>query len=194
MLITNRISPPKPSIVKIRIVEARHLPSFDRQTETYVIVRFAGGEESTSAQRKTITPRWDEDFRFDVQDDAILQNEPLELRIMDSGAKIGGCYISLNPLFTKGKEDKEDQTLTSSLSGWYPIFDTLEGIRGELYIVVKVQNVNDENPYSESSATVEFFSSSWLDPEVIAVERVMGFVEELVVDTDPQVSQVFQSI
>jgi hypothetical protein len=179
-------------------VEARHLPVMDRptgSTDGYVSVRFAGKEQQTGIQRKTLTPRWDEDFRFDVPDDAALQNEPLELRVMDSGNfaassnKIGACYISLNPLLTKDavmSEGLGNRTYTSGLSGWFPIFDTLEGIRGELYVVVKVQNVTDENPYSESSAAVEFFSSSWLDPEVIAIERLMGFVEELVVDTDPE--------
>jgi hypothetical protein len=164
-------------------------------TDGFVVVRFAGREDQTSIQRKTLTPRWDEDFRFDVHDDAALQNEPLVLRVMDSdpfGASnpIGACHVSLTPLLTKDaimSEQLSQRSFTSGLSGWFPIFDTLEGIRGELYIVAKVQNVADENPYSESSAVVEIFSSSWIDPEAIAIERVMGFVEELVVDEDPEV-------
>ena len=86
------------------------------------------------------------------------------------------------------------RSATSGLSGWFPIFDTLEGIRGEMFIVAKVQNVADENPYSDSSSIVEIFSSSWLDPEVVAVERIMGFVEELVVDEDPEVCHLFLSM
>jgi hypothetical protein len=188
-----------PSIVKIRIVEARHLPVMDRatgSTDGFIIVRFAGRDEQTSVARKTLTPRWDEDFRFDVQDDAVLQNEPLLLRVMDSDTfggsnPIGTIHVSLTPLLTKDvmkSEELGQRTFTAGLKGWFPIFDTLEGIRGEVYIVVKVQNVADENPYSESSSVVEIFSASWLDPETVAVERVLGFVEELVVDEDPEAS------
>jgi len=165
-------------------------------TDGFVVVRFAGKEDQTSIQRKTLTPHWDEDFRFDVQDDAALQNEPLVLRVMDSDAfgasnPIGTCHISLTPLLTKYAvvSEQGQRTFTSGLSGWFPICDTLEGIRGELSVVVKLQNVADENPFSDSSAEVEIYSSSWFDPEVVAVERVMGFVEELVVDEDPEVRQ-----
>ena len=188
----------QPSIVKIRVVEARHLPVMDRatgSTDGFVVVKFAGREEQTSVKRKTMQPKWDEDFRFDIQDDAALQNEPLVLRVMDSdnfGASnpIGTCHVSLTPLLTKdlvSSKSFSNQTSTSGLAGWFPIFDTLEGIRGELFLAVKVQNVADENPFSDSSSLVEIFSSSWLDPETIAVERVLGFVEELVVDEDPEV-------
>jgi len=82
--------------------------------------------------------------------------------------------------------------MTSGLAGWFPIYDTLEGIRGEVYVVVKVLFVTDENPFSEASAGVRFFSTSYLDPGALALESVMGFVEELVVDTDPEHETVWK--
>jgi hypothetical protein len=138
--------------------------------------------------RKTLHPEWNEDFRFDVPDDAALQSEPLILRVMDhdtysAADLIGTCYISLNPLLA---QKEQDPSPSSGLAGWFPIYDTLEGIRGELYVAVKVLFVTDENPFSEASAGVRFFSASSVDPGVLAIESVMGFVEELVVDTDPE--------
>ena len=73
-----------------------------------------------------------------------------------------------------------------TIQGWYPIYDTLEGVRGKLYIVIKVQFFGDENPFKESSASVKFFMGSVLEPSVFEVESLIGFVEELVVENDPE--------
>ena len=180
-----------PSVVKVRVVAGRNLPEMDRagNTDGFVEVRFAGREETTQVVRKTLDPVWEQDFRFDVHDDAVLQNEPIVFRVLDAdpyGAAglIGTVHVSLNPLLTR--EGADDTAGAGRVQGWFPIFDTFEGIRGELNVAVRVQFVEDENPFADSSAGVRFFSSSWLDPNVVAVECVIGFVQDLVVDTDPE--------
>lgn len=79
-----------PSILKVRIIAARNLPIMDRTselTDAYAEVRFASFEtQRTQIHRKSLNPTWNEDFRFEVNDDADLQNEPLDIRIFDYDA------------------------------------------------------------------------------------------------------------
>lgn len=76
-----------PCILKVRIISARNLPIMDRSTDltdAYVILKFADFDAPrTQICRKTLDPVWNEDFRFEVSEDADLQNEPLELAVMD---------------------------------------------------------------------------------------------------------------
>ncbi|OQS06331.1 hypothetical protein THRCLA_01628, partial [Thraustotheca clavata] len=44
------------------------------------------------------------------------------------------------------------------------------------------------NPFRESSAGVQFFSLSTLDPDIFTLQKTLGFVEELVVHADPEYS------
>lgn len=53
-----------------------------------------------------------------------------------------------------------------SLQGWFPLYDTLKGARGELSLSVKLQFIGNENPFRDSSAGVRFFLGSTLNPEV----------------------------
>ena len=89
-----------PSILKVKILNARDLPVMDRSTEltdAFVVccfgflfrpysqeIRFADLEpHRTAVARQTLNPSWNEDFRFEVATDADLQNEPLELKVLD---------------------------------------------------------------------------------------------------------------
>ena len=57
-------------------------------TDAFVELRFADYDLlRTQVCRHTLHPVWNEDFRFEVSDDADLQNEPLELRVMDCNLK-----------------------------------------------------------------------------------------------------------
>ena len=60
----------------------------------------------TKICRRTVNPVWDEEFRFEVADDTLLQDEPLIFKVCDSEAmredeSIGLVYIDLNPLLTQ---------------------------------------------------------------------------------------------
>ncbi len=123
-------------------------------TDPYVEIRFGTLDaQRTSIFRKSVNPVWNEDFRLEISDDAMLQDEPLELRVFDYDAiaaddVIGSVMLDLNPLLAS--------ETSSQLSGWFPIFDTIQGMRGELNIQAKLQFFGDANPFKESSAGVKF--------------------------------------
>lgn len=58
------------------------------------------------------------------------------------------------------------------VQGWFPLYDTLKGARGELSLSVKLQFIGNENPFRDSSAGVRFFLCSMLNPEVRLLTRL----------------------
>jgi len=190
----------------------------------------------TKVCRRTLNPDWDEEFRFEVADDTLLQDEPLIFRVLDStdaistDESIGLVYVDLNPLLTltatedyaneeeevrvnsgnktmlmdttisenlginymsptKAQNEKKKSNNTSAgvINGWFPLYDTLGGVRGELGLSVKLDFIGDVNPFRDSSAGVQLFPFSTLDPASgYMVSHVFGFVEELVVADDPE--------
>eukprot|EP00474_Spongospora_subterranea_P007795 CRZ08253.1 hypothetical protein [Spongospora subterranea] len=141
-----------PSTIKLRIVEARDLPVMDRKsglTDAYVSMSFGEHTDKTPICRKTLHPKWDHLFRVDVPEDTVLQDEPIRLTILDkdiysSDNTIGVVILDLNCLLVVAME----------LKGWYPIFDTLRGVRGFLYVHVQLQFFGDVN---------RSFCFSWLE-------------------------------
>ncbi|XP_067655808.1 C2 domain-containing protein 5-like isoform X2 [Haliotis asinina] len=174
-----------PGKLKVRILGARNLPVMDRAsdlTDAFVEVRFSNEVMKTEVYRKSLNPQWDSDwFKFEV-DDEVLQDEPLELRVLDYDTysahdAIGKVYIDLNPLLTRESPHV--------INGWFPVYDTMHGIRGELNVLVKVELFSDFNKFRQSSCGIQFFCTS----EVPAGQRLLvihGFVEELVVNNDPE--------
>lgn len=45
----------------------------------------------------------------------------------------------------------------SVVSGWFPVFDTMHGIRGEVHIIIKVELFSDFNKFRQSSCGIQFF-------------------------------------
>jgi hypothetical protein len=180
-------------------------------TDAYVLVTLGGHfsltdqqEESpekakcytakTKVCRRTLHPVWDEEFRFDVSSDTLLQDEPLIFKVCDSDAlsydeSVGLVYIDLNPLLTQTarQDDDTDGGQAGIIDGWFPLYDTLGGVRGELGLSVKLNFIGDINPFRDSSAGVQLFPFSKLDPASgYTVAHIFGFVEELVVADDPE--------
>jgi hypothetical protein len=185
-----------PSLVKIKIERGRDLPaagadktntSVEISTDAFVEIKLDEQIQRTSTCRKNDNPVWNEDFRFEVIDDSILQDAPIELKCIDhdiySSEVIGVVYIDLNPLIMRTTHGS-DRDL--SISGWFPLFDTVRGVRGSLLVTVKLQFIGNENPFRDSSAGVQFFSSSQLSPKCFIIQEIIGFVEDLVVEENPE--------
>ncbi|KAG0267474.1 hypothetical protein BG011_004508 [Mortierella polycephala] len=171
-----------PCILKIKVIGARDLPVMDKAsdlTDAYVEVRFADFEvQRTTVCRKTLSP----DFRFEVTDDADLQNEPLELKVLDYDAitandSVGSVFIDLNPLLPVNSPWQ--------IAGWFPIYDTIRGVRGEVNVQVKLQFFGDVNPFKDSSAGIMFFSTTSL-PAGYQIVAMHGFVDAIVNEDDPE--------
>ncbi|XP_068230425.1 C2 domain-containing protein 5 isoform X2 [Palaemon carinicauda] len=189
-----------PGKVKVRVVAGRNLPVMDRSSDTtdaYVEVKLGTITHKTEVYRKSLNPQWNSEwFRFEV-DDQELQDEPLQIRLMDhdtysANDAIGKVYVDLNPLLLPppcpphGQRPHDpSQPGTAVMSGWLPVYDTMHGIRGEVNIVVKVDLFSDFNKFRQSSCGVQFFFT----PEIPAgyrCQNIVGFVEELVVNDDPE--------
>ncbi|KAF6779000.1 hypothetical protein AHF37_01379 [Paragonimus kellicotti] len=125
-----------PGSVKVRVLSARNLPIMDRSTlSTDAFVEFA---------------------LINQLDDRALQEEVLLLKVMDHDTysahdTIGRVYFDLNPLLNRGQ--------SRSLSGWFPIYDTMHGIRGEISLTIRVDVFLDTSRYHQSSIGVRFFYS-----------------------------------
>jgi hypothetical protein len=152
-----------PGKVKVKILAARNLPVMDRGSDTtdaYVEIKLSSVIHKTDVCRKSLNPTWNSDwYRFEV-DDAELQDEPLQIRLMDydtysANDAIGKVYISLNPLL-QPELDTQISNI-SVMSGWIPVYDTMNGIRGEVNIIVKVDLFSDVNKFRQSSCGVKFF-------------------------------------
>eukprot|EP00055_Hartaetosiga_balthica_P014810 m.83568 g.83568 ORF g.83568 m.83568 type:complete len:1062 (-) comp8694_c0_seq2:261-3446(-) len=169
--------------LSVCIHEGRSLPVMNTSsqlTDAYVEIRFKDQCEKTSVARKTLNPKWDETFRFSI-DNKSIQDEVLEINIWDHDKigqddAIGQITIDLLPLVPYNG---------SKISGWFPIYDTLNGVRGQLAVTVKLKIIKDQNKYRDTSVGVTFYSSAAV-PDCCKVIAVRGFVEELIVKDDPE--------
>uniref|UniRef100_A0A8C8VQ45 C2 domain-containing protein 5 n=1 Tax=Pelusios castaneus TaxID=367368 RepID=A0A8C8VQ45_9SAUR len=174
-----------PGKLKVKIVAGRHLPVMDRAsdlTDAFVEVKFGNTTFKTDVCPKSLNPQWNSEwFKFEV-DDEDLQDEPLQITVLDhdtysANDAIGKVYIDIDPLLYS-----EAATV---ISGWFPIYDTIHGIRGEINVVVKVDLFNDLNRFRQSSCGVKFFCTTSI-PKCYRAVVIHGFVEELVVNEDPE--------
>ncbi|XP_052834703.1 C2 domain-containing protein 5 isoform X2 [Drosophila gunungcola] len=181
-----------PGKVGVKIKAARNLPVMDKSSETtdaFVEIKLASVTHKTDVFRKSLNPTWNTDwFRFEV-DDAELQDEPLQIRLMDydtysANDAIGKVNISLNPLCLESSSQAAHGKGTV-LSGWIPVFDTMHGIRGEINVIVKVDLFSDVNKFRQSSCGIPFFHSQCV-PFGYRAQVIHGFVEELVINDDPE--------
>ncbi|KAM9754403.1 C2 domain-containing protein 5 isoform 8-T8 [Menidia menidia] len=174
-----------PGKLKAKIVAGRHLPVMDRAsdlTDAFVEVKFGNTTFKTDVYPKSLNPQWNSEwFKFEV-DDEDLQDEPLQITVLDhdtysANDAIGKVYIDIDPLLCT--------EAASVISGWFPIYDTIHGIRGEINVLVKVELFNDLNRFRQSSCGVKFFCTMSI-PRGYRAATVHGFVEELVVNEDPE--------
>ncbi|XP_046644781.1 C2 domain-containing protein 5-like isoform X3 [Daphnia pulicaria] len=192
-----------PGKVKVKILAGRNLPVMDRSSDTtdaYVEIKLGSITQKTDVFRKSLNPQWNSEwFIFEV-DDAELQDEPLQIRLMDydtysANDAIGKVYLDLNPLLVtpgisgiRGIRSEACSVPSSGghvLSGWLPVYDTMHGMRGEVSVIVKVELFSDVNKFRQSSCGVQFFSTP-STPHGFKIQSIQGFVKELVVNDDPE--------
>ncbi|RUS91136.1 hypothetical protein EGW08_001049 [Elysia chlorotica] len=166
-----------PGRVKVRILNARDLPIMDRAselTDAFVEVRFGPDIFKTEVCKKSLNPHWNSEwFKFEVQNDLLV----LDYDTYSSHDTIGKVYIDLNPLLSRESPN--------TISGWFPIYDTMHGLRGELSIQVRVELFSDFNKFRQSSCGVQLFCSCEV-PSGWRIQAMLGFIEELVVNDDPE--------
>uniref|UniRef100_A0A3B4UH97 C2 calcium dependent domain containing 5 n=1 Tax=Seriola dumerili TaxID=41447 RepID=A0A3B4UH97_SERDU len=168
-----------PGKLKAKIVAGRHFLYF---TSAFNMVKFGNTTFKTDVCPKSLNPQWNSEwFKFEV-DDEDLQDEPLQITVLDhdtysANDAIGKVYIDIDPLLCS--------EAASVISGWFPIYDTIHGIRGEINVLVKVELFNDLNRFRQSSCGVKFFCTTSI-PRCYRAAMVHGFVEELVVNEDPE--------
>ncbi|XP_053681383.1 C2 domain-containing protein 5 [Anopheles nili] len=180
-----------PGKVKVKVLAGRNLPVMDRSSDTtdaFVEIKLGNVTYKTDVCRKTLNPHWNSEwYTFEVED-AELQDEPLQIRLMDydtytANDAIGKVYISLSPLLHSTSKSRTGKG--SIMSGWLPVYDTIHGVRGEIHVIVKVDLFTDFNKFRQSSCGVLFFHSSNI-PYGYSIAMYHGFVEELVVNDDPE--------
>eukprot|EP00759_Apiculatamorpha_spiralis_P029377 PhF_6_TR31531/c0_g2_i1/m.46485 len=205
--------------LKIGVEEARGLPVMDtlsNSTDAYVEVKHNTDVKKTPIVRKSLNPKWNCGLKFDIANLEALQEEPVEIRVYDKNALsadslIGMVLLDLNALLHHSEEP-------TMVPHWFPIFDTLKGQQGELFLFVRLKFYSEHNPFRpklpvhvpghagalyEAASTgpslvtdtegVHIFSTSRLDPSIYRIESVVGMVEELFVKPDPE-HATFQSL
>ena len=182
-----------PAVLKIKIDRVRDLPVMnpsENSTDAFVQVSLDKDQsQRTKTYRKSLNPIYEEEFIFEIADDSTLQNQPLELKALDqdlySSELIGVAYVDLNPLIMRTAHTNDKDLV---IQGWFPLFDTVKGIRGSLRVVIKLQFIGNDNPLRDSSAGVQFFSASSLSLRAFVIQEVLGLVVDLVVEDDPESS------
>ncbi|KAL3314310.1 hypothetical protein Ciccas_007070 [Cichlidogyrus casuarinus] len=185
-----------PGLVKVKILSARNLPVMDRSTDltdAFVELRLGPTTYKTEVVKQSLNPVWNTNwFCFEVSlfltficiklSDEALQEESLQIRVFDHDTysphdPIGRVYFDLNPLLIKGHPKQ--------LNGWFPIYDTMHGIRGEISLSIRADIFIDSSKHQHSSFEVRYFYSSCL-PDGYQLCSLLGFVHELVVEDDPE--------
>eukprot|EP01104_Vermistella_antarctica_P020357 TRINITY_DN8686_c0_g1_i1.p1 TRINITY_DN8686_c0_g1~~TRINITY_DN8686_c0_g1_i1.p1 ORF type:complete len:1439 (+),score=292.11 TRINITY_DN8686_c0_g1_i1:344-4660(+) len=139
-IMSTSLSPPMNCIIQLDVLEGCDLPVMDHRTEltdAYVEIEFKDQNWKTDTVRKTLNPVWKHRVKIEVDDLMSLYDEPVELRVWDRDVVskddiIGVVYLDLVSLLMPSKKSPR------KLSGWFPIFDTLRGIRGQLRVRLKI--------------------------------------------------------
>lgn len=100
----------------------------------------------------------------------------LDRDTLSSDDIIGALFIDLSNLMSNN---------SNSISGWFPIYDTFRGIRGELEVVIEVEYFGSKAIGVDSGGYIKFFSSPYPYSDAV-ISDIKGFVEELIVDDDPE--------
>ncbi|KAG9390187.1 Uncharacterized protein family UPF0145 [Carpediemonas membranifera] len=171
---------------------AANLPIMDKasqSTEAYINLSFGDFNYKTSSVRHSLSPEWEESFSFEETDDQVLQTAPLLLHVLDrdyisADDTVGTVVIMLNTILGYSHEQNERE-----IKGWFPIFDSLNGVQGHLHLTLGLSYVGNYNTTRGSSAGVSVFTTDVL-PLSLRLKRVIQRVDAAVVCNDPEYSFV----
>ncbi|KFD53290.1 hypothetical protein M513_05771 [Trichuris suis] len=76
-------------------------------------------------------------------------HEVMDYDTYSANDAVGRVYIGLSPLLS-GRG--------SQIAGWFPIYDTMHGIRGEINVIVRLNLFADISQFRESSCDIEVFA------------------------------------
>jgi len=178
-----------PCVIRLVVRCAKGLP-VDEEVQTYVEASLHDVPEQRTGKNTKGTaenPVWNETLTLEVSDDLELQDYPLLIeckRAFDDDV-IGSLTLDFGTLLQGNHLAQESE---QTLQGWFPLFETLSGIQGVIFVTVKFRFVDDRGDMDHSSSIrVKFFSiSSPPQPESCDVEHLFGLVEVLKVVQDPE--------
>lgn len=166
-----------PSILKVRIVSAVSLPSSYAVVSVEVRLDQSINPQSTSFvsinQHRTF--EWNTDFRFEISDDTVLQDMPLQCKVLGRETVVGAVFIDLNPLLVESGAEQ--------LVGHFPIYNVTMGITGQLLLQAKLEVFGDINPWKYSSAGVDVFAgleAPQLLPDGRGTVAIVGLVDVII--------------
>jgi hypothetical protein len=156
-----------PSEVKVHVIGARNLPSLGSRSgtaNTFVSLRFGTYVEGSSIVSRSSECDFDWRTRIKVDDDALLSSTALvvslaDKSLMNTDDEIGNVVLSLEPLLGQPSGSRV------AIAGWFPLHDTLRGLRGEVNVEVRLEHsvAGDLTSFSEMrEEEVQFFSVSRL--------------------------------
>ncbi|CAD2096880.1 conserved Plasmodium protein, unknown function [Plasmodium vinckei petteri] len=170
-----------PCIIKVRISGIRNINAFERSeidSFKYLEVTLGETKQRTKFNISKTSNDLNLSFRLEISDDSELQICPLKIAI-DDAEDINSGYIQIDFSFFYFHDNLK-------LEGWFPLYDSLEGIKGELYCTIKWEFFEEKNPYNDNSAVLLLGTTSFPKGSPYYIEEIIGFAHELKIVNDPE--------
>lgn len=179
--------------VRILVHEASGFQDRQGADRSGFFVRVAFGDDAGAAkysERCSLLPDGpSEGLTVEAENESELQEYPVRVGLCseDNGTPdFGVVSIDLEQILQAHKNRIVDDAAIN-VKGWFPLFDTMSGIRGKILVSVGMQFAWDRADQDNllPSVGVRFFSSSIPTPSVLSVEQLHGLVSVVLVVQDP---------
>ncbi|EUT93095.1 hypothetical protein PFAG_00223 [Plasmodium falciparum Santa Lucia] len=171
-----------PCILKVRISGIRDFNTFEKsELDSFKYIEVTLGEikQRTKFNINRSTNNLNLSFRLEIADDSELQTNPLKI-IIDDAENINNGYIQIDLSFFYFHDNLK-------LEGWFPLYDSLAGLKGELYCIIKWEFFEEKNPYNENSSDVLLLGTTFFpNNSPYYIEQIIDFANELKIVNDPE--------
>ncbi|SOV10358.1 conserved Plasmodium protein, unknown function [Plasmodium gaboni] len=171
-----------PCILKVRISGIRDFNTFEKSeldSFKYIEVTLGETKQRTKFNINRSTNDLNLSFRLEIADDSELQTNPLKITI-DDAENINNGYIQIDLSFFYFHDNLK-------LEGWFPLYDSLAGLKGELYCIIKWEFFEEKNPYNENSSDVLLLGTTFFpNNSPYYIEQIIDFANELKIVNDPE--------